>query len=123
MCIGKIKVQRSRYHDDLVDGSNIDDIEMNIRLQAVIPSAHVWFNFESLESPHLLNQAPPGAQQLEMPDSLLMEHFGHVRMTEGVCALTNFCCTAAFWALCFSGKLIKKVNVRWDYQKPKTNRS
>ena len=46
-------------------------------LQAWMPSAHVCSNVESLESPHFLNQAPPRAQQLRLPDFLVVPHLGH----------------------------------------------
>ena len=49
----------------------------NVLLQAWMPSAHVCSNIESLESPHFLNQAPPRAQQLRLPDFLVVPHLGH----------------------------------------------
>ena len=46
-------------------------------LQAWMPSAHVCSNVESPASPHFLNQAPPRAQQLRLPDFLVVPHLGH----------------------------------------------
>ena len=40
---------------------------VSLRLQDWMPSNHVC---SKLELPHLLNQAPPGAQQLRLPDFL-----------------------------------------------------
>ena len=34
--------------------------------------------FASPPPPHILNQAPPGAQQLSLPDFLKVPHSGHV---------------------------------------------
>ena len=53
---------------------------ISLRLQASLPSNHVWSNFESPGSPHWLNQAPPGAQQLSLPDLLKMPHLGHTSL-------------------------------------------
>ena len=49
---------------------------MNLLAQAWIPSDHVWSNFESPGLPHFLNQAPPRAQQLDLPD-LRLPHLEH----------------------------------------------
>ena len=52
-----------------------------------MPSAHVWPNFGSLPSPHCLNQAPPGAQQLRLPDFLAIAHFGHASLLLARCGV------------------------------------
>ena len=49
----------------------------NLPLQACMPSPHVWPKLESPTSPHFLNQAPPRAQQLRLPDFLVVPHLGH----------------------------------------------
>ena len=46
-------------------------------LQAWMPSAHVWSKFVSPTSPQFLNQAPPRAQQLPLPDFLVATHLMH----------------------------------------------
>ncbi len=51
---------------------------MNLRLQAWTPSDHLCSTLLLPEPPHLLNQAPSGAQQLTLPDFLNVPHFGHV---------------------------------------------
>ena len=51
---------------------------MILPLQACKPSIHVCSTFALLPPPHILNQAPPGAQQLTRPDFLKVPHFGHV---------------------------------------------
>jgi len=48
-----------------------------IRLQAWMPCDHVWSKFESLGFPQLLNQAPPRAQQLSLPEFLTIPHLAH----------------------------------------------
>ena len=40
-----------------------------------MPSAHVYLAFEL--PPHFLYQAPPGAQQLDIFDFLMVPHLGH----------------------------------------------
>ena len=52
-----------------------------LRLQAWMPSVHVWSNCVSPRSPHFLNQAPPRAQQLRLPDSLVKPHLRHTELT------------------------------------------
>ena len=47
-------------------------------LHACMPSIHVLLKLESPSSPHFLNQAPPRAQQLGLPDCLTVPHLGHV---------------------------------------------
>ena len=51
-------------------------VALNLRLQAAMPSIHVCF--ASPLPPHLLNQEPPGAQQLTLPDFRNVPHLGHV---------------------------------------------
>ena len=46
-----------------------------------MPSPHEKSKFVSPSSPHLLAQAPPGAQQLSLPDDLMVLHLGHVWAT------------------------------------------
>ena len=53
-------------------------------IQACIPSNHVCSYFESSGSPHLLNQAPSRAQQLRIPDLLIMPHLGQLIPGVGV---------------------------------------
>ena len=42
-----------------------------------MPSNHVCPNFESPGFPQFLYQAPPGPQQLLLPDFLRVAHMGH----------------------------------------------
>ena len=49
----------------------------NLRVQACTPSNHVCSAFPLAEPPQLLNQEPPGAQQLALPDFLKVPHFEH----------------------------------------------
>ena len=51
---------------------------LNLHLQASTPSNHLWSTFLLPAPPHFLNQAPPGAQQLTLPDFSNVPHFGHV---------------------------------------------
>ena len=51
---------------------------LNLRLQASTPSNHLCSTFLSWAPPHFLNQAPPGAQQLTLPDFANVPHLGHV---------------------------------------------
>ena len=51
---------------------------LNLRLQASVPSNHVCPTFLLPTPPQRLNQAPPGAQQLTLPDFLNVPHLGHV---------------------------------------------
>ena len=58
-------------------------------LQACAPSTHVWSVSELPLIPQFSNQAPPGAQQLSLPDFLRAAHLGHmgvifVAVTAGV---------------------------------------
>jgi len=47
-------------------------------LQAFTPSDHMYSTFFLPTPPQLLNQAPPGAQQLTLPDFRNVPHLGHV---------------------------------------------
>ena len=49
-------------------------------LHASTPSTHVWFTFALLASPQSLNQAPPAAQQLLLPDFLKYPHLEHASL-------------------------------------------
>ena len=49
-----------------------------------MPSTHVWSNVESPGSPHFLAQAPPGAQQLRLPDCVIVPHLGQLLESVGV---------------------------------------
>ena len=46
-----------------------------------MPSVHVWSNFGSPASPQFMNQAPPRAQQLRLPDFLVIPHLRHTVLT------------------------------------------
>ena len=50
----------------------------DLRLQAATPSNHLWSTFLLRVPAQFVNQAPPGAQQLFLPDFLNMPHLGHV---------------------------------------------
>ena len=51
---------------------------LDLRLHAFAPSDHLWSTFLLPNPPQLLNQAPPGAQQLALPDFRNVPHLGHV---------------------------------------------
>ena len=51
---------------------------LNLRLHAWAPSDHLCSTLLLPTLPQLLNQAPPGAQQLALPDFSKMPHFEHV---------------------------------------------
>ena len=50
-------------------------LALHLRLQASTPSNHLYL---LPAPPHFLYQAPPGAQQLSLPDFSNVPHFGHV---------------------------------------------
>ena len=52
-------------------------IAWNLRLQAFAPSNHLYLTFLLTASPQSLYQAPPGAQQLDLPDFANVPHFAH----------------------------------------------
>ena len=54
-----------------------DVTELTTPLQAWMPSDHKWSTVVSSASPQFLNQEPPRAQQLSLPDFLLVPHLGH----------------------------------------------
>ena len=51
---------------------------MNLHAQASTPSSWLCSAFSFPVAAHFLYQAPPGAQQLTLPDFLNVAHFGHV---------------------------------------------
>ena len=53
-------------------------LALHLRLQAATPSDHLWLTFLLWTPPQFLNQAPPGAQQLFLPDFSNLPHLGHV---------------------------------------------
>ena len=63
-------------------------VRLNLRLQAATPSDHLGPTFLLPTSPQFLNQAPPGAQQLALPDFLNVPHFRHVIVLTVVRVLT-----------------------------------
>ena len=56
----------------------IDRPPMNLRVQAFTPSDHLCSVLLLPNPPQFLYQAPPGAQQLTLPDFRNVPHFGHV---------------------------------------------
>ena len=50
-------------------------------LQVWRPSSHVWATFAFSALPQFLYHAPPGAQQLRLPDFLMVPHLEHARLT------------------------------------------
>ena len=50
---------------------------MNLRLQASTPSSHLCSIYLLPAPPHFLYHAPPGAQQLTLPDFSNVPHCGH----------------------------------------------
>ena len=54
----------------------------NLRLQAFTPSDHLRTKLLLPSPPQFLNQAPPGAQQLSLPDFRNAPHVGHVIVFE-----------------------------------------
>ena len=53
-------------------------IDLNLRLQTSTPSDHLCSTLLLPSPPQFLNQAPPGAQQLTVPDFRNVPHLGHV---------------------------------------------
>ena len=72
-----IKAKRQLYEQI---STYIRALPSNLRSHAFMPSAQLWSTFSLIELPQFLNQAPPGAQQLTLPDFLNVPHFGHVVM-------------------------------------------
>ena len=58
--------------------SSLPENKLTLSLQAFLPSNHVCSVFELPLAPQFLNQAPPGAQQLCLPDFLMVPHLGHM---------------------------------------------
>ena len=63
--------------------------KLTTSLQVCTPSTHVCSVLKLPLVPQFLNQAPPGAQQLSLPDFLMTAHLGHteailVTVTAGV---------------------------------------
>ena len=67
---------KRRKHENSRCGCIYNGVALHLRLQACAPSDHLWSAF--LLPPQFLYQAPPGAQQLTLPDFLNVLHFGHV---------------------------------------------
>ena len=66
---------------DPTHGRHIAKINFsNVHLQAWKPSAHVWSTFVSPASPQFLNQEPPRAQQLRLPNFLVIPHLRHTEL-------------------------------------------
>ena len=67
----------------------------NLLLHAWMPSSHVCSKFSAF--PHFLNQEPPEAQQLGLPDFVLVPHLGHTRPIAVVIgsAVTDYVCVPA----------------------------
>ena len=57
--------------------SALPENKLTASWQACMPSTHVCSVLELPLAPQLLNQAPPGAQQLSLPDFLMITHLGH----------------------------------------------
>ena len=55
-------------------------VALGLRLQAAMPSIHVCS--ASPLPPHLLNQEPPEAQQLRLPDFVKVPHLEHVTVVD-----------------------------------------
>ena len=69
-------------------------LNLNLHLQASAPSNHMCSMFLLPGPPQFLYQAPPGAQQLGLPDFSNVPHFGHsillVETIASVFALTQW---------------------------------
>ena len=62
---------------------------LNLRLQASTPSDHLCSAFLLPTPPQFLYQAPPGAQQLALPDFKNVPHFEHVIVLAIIEVLTD----------------------------------
>ena len=58
--------------------SALPENNLTTSLQACTPSTHVCSVLELPLVPQFPNQAPPGAQQLSLPDFLMEAHLGHM---------------------------------------------
>ena len=52
-------------------------LAVDVRLQTSTPSDQLYSTPASTATPHFLNQAPPGAQQLSLLECLNVPHFAH----------------------------------------------
>ena len=59
---------------------------LDLRVQASSPSSHLWPAFLLPTPPQFLNQSPPGAQQLALPDFSNVPHFEHIMLLVEVMA-------------------------------------
>ena len=68
-------------------------LALDLRLHASTPLNHLYSAFLLPTPPQILYQAPPGAQQLALPDLANMPHFEHVisliDVTNGVLVVTG----------------------------------
>ena len=65
-------------------------IVLNLRLHVATPSNHLCPTFFLWVSPQFVNQAPPGAQQLLLPDFVNVPHLGQVIVNAlGVLAISS----------------------------------
>ena len=72
-------------------------VASNIPLQASVPSTQLWSTFLLSAPPQFLYQAPPGAQQLALPDFTNVPHFGHILVLAIVGEMTAV--LAIMWAI------------------------
>ena len=77
------------FTDIMYCDSDFPEAKITTSLQACLPSIHVCSVLEFPLVPQLSDQAPPGAQQLSLPDFLMAAHLGHtgailVAVTAGV---------------------------------------
>ena len=59
-------------------------LALHLRLQVSTPSNHLWSAFLLPAPPQFLYQAPPGAQQLTLPDFSNVPHLRHAIVFSGV---------------------------------------
>ena len=77
---------------------------LNLRLQATAPSNHLWSTFLLRSCPQFLNQAPPGAQQLTLPDFANMPHLGHAMVFITVAVMAGVMADVAIGVLTISSR-------------------
>ena len=70
-----------------------------------MPSVHVWPTFALPMPPQVLNQAPPGAQQLVLPDFKNVPHFGHAIVLAIVKAMDDVLTDTMIGVLAMSSRL------------------
>ena len=92
---------------------NRGSTKMCLLLHVCMPSNHVWSNFESPGFPHLLNQVPPGAQQLRFPDFLRVPHFRHSLLFVAVLVAIVMWGSAHKKVSLVTGDMNAKVCNRW----------